>query len=539
MTKKPFFDESTVGARGRREPESEPRRIPALTIVSHPVPGRAGERLLLESLASGGEVLLSRNAPDFMPPGKALGLPLAAPFLSRKPLRLTPGRDGGVRLHVDEDGTPVSVGRPVKGVLEWSREALAAGVPLELAERIVLLLHEEEEDLEEAPDSLGMVGGSVALRRVRRHISRVADLDVPVLIRGETGTGKELVARAIHQQSQRRKGPFISVNLGAIPRELATAELFGAHKGAYTGSTRDREGYFRAAHRGTLFLDEVGEAPPEVQVLLLRVLETGELFPVGASAPLSVDVRLIAATDAHLEARIDEGHFKAPLLHRLAGYEVHLPPLRERIEDLGPLFFHFAREELRALGEAHRLDSEDARAEPWLPVSLAVRLLRFGWPGNIRQLRNVTRQLIIGSRGQPFLRAEPRLLRELDSGAVPLPSFTVDDTPVSAPSSKAGSRRKPSDITEPELLAALRENAWDFQAAADQLGIPRPSVYDLVDRSPNIRTAGDLSPEEILRCHEECHGDLEAMTRKLEVSRRALSRRLKELGLAPKPQRLG
>ncbi len=541
MTQKTFIDESTLAGRGRRGPEPVLRVVPALTIVSHPVPGRAGERLLLEALASGGEVLLSRNAPDFAPPGKALGLPLAAPFLSRKPLRLTPGRDGGVRLHVEPDGTPVSVGQPVEGVLELGPEALAAGVPLELAERIVLLLHLEEVDLEAEPESLGMVGGSVALRRVRRHIAQVADLDVPVLIRGETGTGKELVAQAIHQQSQRRKQPFISVNLGALPRELAAAELFGAHKGAYTGATRDREGYFRAAHGGTLFLDEVGEAPPEVQVMLLRVLETGEVFPVGASAPIATDVRLIAATDAHLEARIDAGHFKAPLLHRLAGYEVHLPPLRERREDMGPLFLHFAREELRTLGEAHRLDSEDPRAEPWLPVPLAVRLLRFGWPGNVRQLRNVTRQLIIGSRGLPFLRAEPRLLRELDSGAVPAPRLTLAEAaePATPPPPKAASRRKPSDVSEPELLAALRDNAWDFQAAADQLGIPRPSVYDLVDRSPNIRTAGDLSAEEIARCHRECQGDLDAMVRRLEVSRRALSRRLKELGIAPKGPRAG
>ncbi|MCY1020136.1 sigma 54-interacting transcriptional regulator [Pyxidicoccus sp. MSG2] len=539
MTQKSYFDESTLAGRGRRGPEPGVRVVPALTIVSHPVPRRAGERLLLDALASGGEVLLSRNAPDFLPPGKALGLPLAAPFLSRKPLRLTPGRDGGVRLHVEPDGTPVSVGRPVEGVLELGPEALAAGVPLELADRIVLLLHLEEVEVEAAPESLGMVGGSAALRRVRRHIAQVADLDVPVLIRGETGTGKELVAQAIHQQSQRRAGHFVSVNLGAIPRELAAAELFGAQRGAYTGATRDREGYFRAAHGGTLFLDEVGEAPPEVQVMLLRVLETGEVFPVGASAPVATDVRLIAATDAHLEAQIDEGRFKAPLLHRLAGYEVCLPPLRERREDLGALFLHFAREELRALGGAHRLDAEDARAEPWLPVPLAVRLLRFGWPGNVRQLRNVTRQLVIGSRGLPYLRAEPRLLRELDSGATPPPALTVleDSAPVTPPPEKAPSRRKPADISEPELLAALRENAWDFQAAADQLGIPRPSVYDLVDRSPNIRTAGDLSPEEILRCHRECQGDLDAMARRLEVSRRALSRRLKELGLAQKNSR--
>ena len=199
-----------------------------------------------------------------------------------------------------------------------------------------------------------MVGESAALRQVRAHVERIADLPVPVLVRGETGTGKELVARAVHLRSPRRDGPFVSVNLGAIPRDLAAAELFGAVRGAYTGAAQDRPGFFRAARGGTLFLDEVGEAPPEVQAMLLRVLESGEMYPVGGQAPVATDVRLIAATDADLEERIRDGRFKAPLLHRLAGYEIRLPPLRERREDIGPLFVHFAREELERIGEAGR-----------------------------------------------------------------------------------------------------------------------------------------------------------------------------------------
>src|SRR5690606_37378232 len=145
------------------------------------------------------------------------------------------------------------------------------------------------------PGALGMVGQGEGLRRVREDVSRVADLDVPVLIRGETGSGKELVARAIHEHGPRRAGPFISVNLGALSKELVAAELFGALRGAYTGAVREREGLFRAAHGGTLFLDEVGEAPPEVQVALLRVLESGEVYPVGGHAPVPVDVRLLTA----------------------------------------------------------------------------------------------------------------------------------------------------------------------------------------------------------------------------------------------------
>ena len=535
MPHDPLADVSTAAMQERGGPRRSPRVVPALTVVSHPVPRRVGTRLLMDAVTAGRAVALSRNGPDFVAPGGSLGLPLADPFISRKPLEFSPSGDGGVRLVVPEDGTHVAVaGVPLLGAHDFGAPALAEGVVLELAGRVVVLLHAVELEGEGAAGTLGMVGESVGLRRLRRHIERVADLDVSVLIRGETGTGKELVAQAIHQRSTRRGGRFLSVNLGAIPKELAAAELFGAHKGAYSGATRDREGFFRAAHGGTLFLDEVGEAPPEVQVMLLRVLETGELYPVGASSPVTVDVRLIAATDAHLEEQIRDGRFKAPLLHRLAGYDLRVPPLRERREDIGRLFFHFAREELAALGDAGRLDTEDPHAEPWLPVSLASRLVRAAWPGNIRQLRNLARQLVIGSRGQARLQLDSQLDEAL--GAPPDAVAPVVAADVKAPEAREPGvpRRKPSQVTEAELLAALRASAWDLKAAADALGIPRPSVYDLIDKSPNLRTAGDLGAGEITRSFEACGGDLDAMVRELEVSKRALGRRLKELGLVAK-----
>ncbi|QSQ21536.1 sigma-54-dependent Fis family transcriptional regulator [Pyxidicoccus parkwayensis] len=549
-------DVSTAAIPKRSGGPQESRTVPALTVISHPLSRRVGERVLLDAVSAGREVALSRNGPDFTRPGSALGEPLLDPFISRKPLRFAPGTaPGRVRLSNSDGGTQVNIaGTPMQGTWELAPEELAAGVPLELGGHVVVLLHLTDLS-EEAPaaDTLGMVGESTGVRRLRRHIERVADLDVPVLIRGETGTGKERVAQAIHQRSRRRDGTFLSVNLGAIPKELAAAELFGATKGAYTGATQGREGFFRAAHGGTLFLDEVGEAPPEVQVMLLRVLETGQLYPVGGSAPVTVDVRLLAATDANLEEQIRDGRFKAPLMHRLAGYDIHVPPLRERREDIGRLFLHFAREELEAIGEASRLDNDDAYAEPWLPAPLAVRLVRFAWPGNIRQLRNLARQLVIGSRGQPRLLVEPRLEQELEAAARKAPVNVVSaassmrgpattTAPASSEPSPAGEvsnektapKRKASQLTEQELLAALRENDWDLKATAEALGIARPSLYDLIDKSPNLRTAGDLSTEEITRCFQECDGDLDAMVRKLEVSRRALGRRLKELGLTPR-----
>ncbi|MBZ4419012.1 sigma 54-interacting transcriptional regulator [Myxococcus sp. RHSTA-1-4] len=510
------------------------RGVPALTVMAHPQLQRVGDHLPLESLVTTRPMDLSRNAPDFSRPGGLLALPLGDPFISRTPVRFEPGPRGGVRLVVPEDSTPVRVaGEPVIGGREFTLEEVRAGVPLVLAERVVLLLHRASAAQQASTDDLGIVGQGEGTQLVRENISRVADLDVPVLIRGETGTGKELVARAIHDRGPRRTGPFVSVNLGALSKELVAAELFGAERGAYTGATKDREGFFRAAHGGTLFLDEVGEAPPEVQAALLRVLETGEVYPVGGHAPVPVDVRLVSATDSDLEARIQERLFKAPLLHRLAGFEIHMPPLRERREDIGPLFLHFARQELEGLEGAERLSSSDPRAKPWLPASLAVRLLRYGWPGNVRQLRNVVRQLIIGSRGLPHLRVDTRLEQTLDSDAMPVPgrALSQEEPSASEATEAKAHRRKPAEVTEQELLEALRACAWDLKATADWLGIPRPSVYVLIDKSSLLRTARDLSPEEITRCYHECEGDLDRMVQRLEVSRRALQRRVRELGL--------
>jgi len=489
---------------------------------------RAGDRMPCQALLTGRAVALSRNAPDFVNPGNALGLPLEDPFISRKPMRLVPGAEGRVALHVGDGGAVVVAGTRVQGSVELGADDLAAGVTIELADRVVLLLHlAPREAALGASHRHDMVGNSGGLWQVREHLERIADLTVPVLIRGETGTGKELVARAVHSGSPRRSGPFVSVNLGAMPRELAAAELFGARKGSYTGATEERKGFFNAARGGTLFLDEVGEAPPEVQVMLLRVLETGEMFPVGGQTPVPTDIRLIAATDADLEAKIRDGRFKAPLLHRLAGYEIRVPALRERREDIGLLFRHFAAQELQAIGETHRLSPDDPYIEPWLPAALAVWMVRHAWPGNIRQLRNLTRQLVIGSRGHAQLHLDLRRFEAPDPEPKP-----VAAAPEAPGVTGAVPRRKASAISEAELLAALRACDYDLKPTADRLGIPRSSIYDLIARSPNVRTAGDLTVAEITDCYRESGRDVKRMMERLQVSAQALKRRLKEMGLA-------
>jgi len=353
---------------------------------------------------------------------------------------------------------------------------------------------------------------------------------VPVLLRGETGTGKELMARAIHRAGRRRDATYISVNLGAIPASLAVSELFGSAKGAYTGSVRSHAGYFARADGGTLFLDEVAEAPPEVQVMLLRVLETGEIQPLGVQESQRVDVRLIAATDSNLEEATDEGSFKAPLLHRLSGYEVVVPPLRDRRDDFGRLFVHFLAEELEAVGESERLDSNPSH---WLPTSIVARLACHDWPGNIRQLKNMARQLVIGSRGSATVRIGPQLERLLQEASARRGRTEGGDGPAPEPAPRPQRERyrDPSEIAEDELIAALREHRWAVKPTAEALGVSRTSLYALIEKSDAVRKASDLTREEILRTHRELDGDLEAMGRNLEVSTPGLRQRMKELGL--------
>jgi DNA-binding NtrC family response regulator len=506
-------------------------RVPAITILFHPDVRRTGERAILRPLLDGRTASLSRLEPEFESPDSPLPRPLLDRHLSRSPLRLTRGAKGAIDLAIGETRTRVVAdGVPVTGSCSFAAPEIERGVILELANRVVLLLHTLPGAPPRPPEHFGMIGESEGIVRVRHDVRRVAGLEVPVLLRGETGTGKELVARAIHEASGRSDHPFLSLNMGAIPSSLAAAELFGSVKGSFTGSVKDQLGYFQRAHGGTLFLDEIGEAPPEVQVMLLRVLETGEIQRIGGSASQSVDVRLIAATDADLEEAIERGRFRAPLLHRLAGYEIVLPPLRERIDDFGRLFLHFLEEELRGVGEEHRL-AAPPDGPLWLPPSVLARLARHDWPGNVRQLRNAVRQIVIASRDQESAEIGPqieRLLRDAAPPGTPLPEDLVPPPPPRRP---AAEYRSPAEIQEPELLAALRAARWEVKLAAERLGISRPSLYLLIDKFPTIRKAVDLTREEILDAREACGGKLDAMVDCLEVSKKGLQQRMTQLGI--------
>lgn len=235
-----------------------------------------------------------------------------------------------------------------------------------------------------------IIGAAPAMQEVFRAIARLARSNITVLINGESGTGKELVARALHRHSPRSGQPFIALNMAAIPRDLLESELFGHERGAFTGAQARRAGRFEQADGGTLFLDEIGDMPAELQTRLLRVLADGEFFPVGAHAPVKVDVRIIAATHQNLETLVSEGRFREDLYHRLNVIRIHLPPLRERRQDIPLLLRHFLKEaSVEIKGETKTLKPE-----------VEAYLCGLDWPGNVRQLENTCRWITVMAAGQ-------------------------------------------------------------------------------------------------------------------------------------------
>jgi transcriptional regulator with GAF, ATPase, and Fis domain len=286
------------------------------------------------------------------------------------------------------------------------------------ADRRSLLARLDRQDIADT-----IVGERSGLEAVMRDVALVARSDAPVLILGETGTGKEVVARAVHGRSGRAAGPFLRVNCGAIPPELADSELFGHERGSFTGATTRRQGWFERADGGTLFLDEVGELTPAVQVRLLRILQDGSFERVGGQQPLHADVRLIAATHQDLQAMVAAGRFRADLWYRIHVFPIRLPPLRDRPGDIPALALHFARRAAQRLG----LMPQAAAAED---VAL---LLAYPWPGNVRELAAVMERAAILGEGRRLAVAEALGGGALPAAVAPLPRTSPAALPEAGP----------------------------------------------------------------------------------------------------------
>ncbi len=258
-----------------------------------------------------------------------------------------------------------------------------------------------------------IIGAAPTMQEVFRAIARLARSHITVLINGESGTGKELVAKALHRHSPRADKPFIALNMAAIPRDLLESELFGHERGAFTGAQARRAGRFEQADGGTLFLDEIGDMPAELQTRLLRVLADGEFFPVGAHAPVKVDVRIIAATHQNLDALVAEGRFREDLYHRLNVIRIHLPPLRERRQDVPLLLKHFLKEASREIKSETKILRPDVEAY----------LCGLEWPGNVRQLENTCRWITVMAAGKDVHLDDlpPELLLQPTRDVAPMP----------------------------------------------------------------------------------------------------------------------
>ncbi|MDD3449928.1 MAG: sigma-54 dependent transcriptional regulator [Gammaproteobacteria bacterium] len=310
------------------------------------------------------------------------------------------GEDDGIAVleHLRASGSDAeSIVMTAYGTIESAVEAMRLGAydyltkpinPAELVIRVTKVLErkslrEEVTRLRGALDGrhvlAHVVAGSPQMQRVLQVIERIRDRDLPVLVTGETGTGKEVVARAVHATSARAAAPFLAINCATLPEDLLDSELFGSLKGAFTGAVANRKGLFREAHGGTLFLDEIGDVSPRLQAKLLRVLQEGEVRPVGGDTPTRVDVRIIAATNRDLDGMVEAGEFRSDLLFRLNVLPIALPPLRERREDILPL--------VRRVLE--RLRREPGRGDLGLTPAAQEKLLRYDWPGNVRQLENI------------------------------------------------------------------------------------------------------------------------------------------------------
>jgi DNA-binding NtrC family response regulator len=349
---------------------------------------------------AGHEAVVCDNA------ARALELALAQPFDLILSDVVMPRRDG---LTLLEDLKNAGVAAPVVmmsgqahiemavratrlGALDFLEKPLSTEKLLVTVDNAIKLtrLEAENRDLRTRVGKHTMVWTGETMRRVMAQVERVAASETRVCIYGETGTGKELVARTLHEKSHRTNGPFVTLNCAAVPAELIESELFGHEKGSFTGAAQRHNGKFEQAHRGTLFLDEIGDMPTAMQAKLLCVLEEGEVERIGADKPIKVDVRVVVATHRNLEQLVESGGFRRDLYHRVVVFPMELPPLRRRCEDLPALVEHFA--------------DQVSVQNGWKPVPFSAgaieALKRYGWPGNIRELRNVVERLLLLADGE-------------------------------------------------------------------------------------------------------------------------------------------
>ena len=349
------------------------------------------------------------------------------------------------------------------GALDFLEKPLTTDKLLLTVENALKLsrLEDENRELRHRLGKHELVGSGPAMTRLLAQIEKVAASETRVCILGETGTGKELVARAIHEKSPRRENAFITLNCAAVPAELIESELFGHEKGAFTGAAGRHVGKFEQAEGGTLFLDEIGDMPVAMQAKLLRVLEEGEVERVGGDKPIKVNVRVIVATHRNLEELVKRNEFRADLFHRVYVFPLVLPPLRERPEDFPDLVAQFARQVAKQNGWKEKIFSSDAIAE----------LRRYSWPGNVRELRNIVERLVLLASEDTVSSDDVRLV-------LPAGEIAVTAGNDGKPDAGQGTLEQRTEAFERDvLLAEIRRHNFHMTNVARALGLERSHLY--------------------------------------------------------------
>lgn len=486
-----------------------------LGIIWHPSRDRIGEvaRLVFDKA---GNAELSRLVPIFGHPNEDTSHPLLDKHISRTPITIFRHGPRSFRFSYSKPSVRVTVnGRSIAETFTAEMDELGADIVINIADTVVLSLFYASTSLfnQNQDTDLGFLGISRSLTDIRGSIQQIANTEIPVLIRGETGTGKELIARAIHDASTSGSQELVTFNMATLSSELAPAELFGVKKGAFTGADHDKIGLFEQADEGTLFLDEIGDTPPSVQPMLLRALELGEIRPVGGTKTRKVHTRIIAATDRDLDAHDGKPAFNQPLLQRLQGLTIDIPPLRERRIDIGLLL--------------QLMLKDFPQVYAAISAGMVEELAMYNWPGNVRELHNIARSL---SLGQP--------VRLQAASVEPTHNKTIKDpAPPPTRQTRTGSYKHITEVDEASLLSALNETDWVIMDAARKLGISRTSLYELMAKSSVVRRVEDISTDELRTVIASVPGGVSAWAKHLRVGKSALQRKVRQISSSYAPPR--
>ena len=455
-------------------------------------------------------LLIGRDTPTFSLDDGTLVGPLADPCVSRRQLTVA-WRASERRFRIDRDlaaRRPITALAPDGTAYAGQLDQLAPGMLIAVGDRVLLRF-----DCGPIPaPSLGLLGASLAMRELRRALEFLAPRSDSVLILGESGTGKELVVRALHDAGPRRFDPLIAVNCAGIPDTLVEAELFGVEKGAFSGASSRRDGLFRAAERGTIFLDEIGELSISAQAKLLRALQERRVRPVGGSDEVPFAARIVMATHRNLAKAVEEGTFRADLFGRIEAPSVVLPPVRDRREDIGRLFVSFLATEL---ADAPAITPTPFRAAeidpPVVPMAFFLDMLGHSWPRNVREVQKVASRVAMALRTG----------RAIDSSLLGQSTEAVRN------------REPPPHRAAPsaaQLVDLLDQHAFVQNRLAKTLGVSRTTL-DKWMREQGVRRPSDLQRDEISAALALHGGDLGATARSLLVSSRGLRLRMTELEL--------